>query len=210
MRIANKRAILQEAIESRLMKIEELKEDSKRAYMLTRRQTGMRNAFSESEKRIAKATQLRADRRKVLGGWAVVRMRIKDIIDLGDAGYGAAKRRTEMLMKANPDRYHIGKPRNSFTMTNTHACNANAAPNFHRRDMCSSARNRCKILWWLKGERREKGSKRHRNQTLRPPKSVCARTHKAQIHNLIELRHAGERRPVIKRPATPRRPECRR
>ena len=73
---------------------------SGRSGALTSALPGMRNAFSESEKRVAKATQLRNDRRKVLGGWAVVRMRIKDIIDLGDAGYGAAKRRQEMLMKA--------------------------------------------------------------------------------------------------------------
>lgn len=100
LRIANKRKLLEEEIENREDKVEELREDSKRAYMLTRRQTGMRNAFSESEDRVARATLMRADRRKVLGPWAVVRMRVKDVVDLGTAGYGAEKRRREMLTRA--------------------------------------------------------------------------------------------------------------
>ena len=43
---------------------------------------------------------MRNDRRKTLGGWAVVRMRLKDVVDLGSAGYGAEKRRRELLAKA--------------------------------------------------------------------------------------------------------------
>jgi len=100
LRIANKRKVLEDEIMARINRVEELKEESKGAYLLTRRHTGMRNAFGESERRVAKATQMRNDRRKVLGGWAVVRMRIKDIVDLGDAGYGAAKRRKELLIRA--------------------------------------------------------------------------------------------------------------
>jgi len=100
LRIASKRKLLEEQIESRLQKVEELTDDSKRAYMLTRRQTGMRSAFAESEERVAKATVMRAERRKFLGPWKVVQMRVKDVVDLGEAGYGKEKRRRELLDKA--------------------------------------------------------------------------------------------------------------
>jgi len=100
LQIANKRKILEESIEVKELKVEELREDAKRAYTLTRRQTGMRNSFKESEERIAKATAMRDDRRKTLGPWRVLKMRVKDVVNLGSAGYGAEKRRREMLGKA--------------------------------------------------------------------------------------------------------------
>lgn len=101
LQVAAKRKLLESEIEQRTESMIALKEDAHNAFVKAKRVENVRHSFKDAKERTDRIMKLRDQRRKDIGMWPVVRHRVKHIVDLGEAGYGAAKRRRDLYALAS-------------------------------------------------------------------------------------------------------------
>jgi len=99
LQVAAKRKLLEKEIDERTENMVALKADANNAFIKAKRVENVRSSFKDAKDRTDRIMKLRDQRRKDIGMWAVTRARRKHIVQLGEAGYGAGKRRREFYAK---------------------------------------------------------------------------------------------------------------